>query len=210
MLTIKLDKEPYDAGVMFLHTERTFNEGLTILTGCNGSGKTTIINYVEHKYRSREYLDKYKVFKWYGLTDKGDTKYRALYGDIGVLADLAMSSEGEEINTNLALLAADIGKGVRKDNKNIILLIDGADSGLSIDNIIDLKDFFKDLLIPDVQKSGREIYIIISANSYEMANGEECTDARTGDTVKFEDYEDYRRYIIKSKEYKDERCKDAE
>lgn len=44
-----------------------------------------------------------------------------------------------------------------------------------------------------------EVYIVVSANSYEMASGEQCLDVWSGKYITFEDYEDYRRYILKTR-----------
>lgn len=201
MLRIKLDRCPYD-DILFKNLNREVKEGLTVLTGCNGSGKSTFLRYVESKYEKN---DAYKIFHWNGLTDKSIIRQKSLSNDIRFLATLATSSEGEEINMNLSVIAGEIGRFVKDNNRNIILLLDGADSGLSIDNIIEVKNFLKELLIPDVQKQGKEIYVIVSANSYEMAKGEVCTDVRTGKEMTFTDYTDYRRYILDTKKNKEKR-----
>ena len=53
-------------------------------------------------------------------------------------------------------------------------MLDAVDSGLSVDNIVDVKEqLFKTIL---EYNYGNEIYIVISANEYEMARGEQCFD----------------------------------
>lgn len=205
MIEYTLHKDPYDAGTMFTgKLTRTIKPRLTILVGCNGSGKTTTLWAIKEKYVDDP---DFKVFSWDGLTDKSIMKQRSLdMGNIDALSMLAFSSEGEEINGNVGLIANQIGNYVRNGlNKDVILLLDGADSGLSVDNIIDLKRFLKELLIPDIENAGHKCYVIIPANEYELVNGEECIDVRSGKVVKFTDYEEYRKFILKSRELKDKR-----
>lgn len=68
---------------------------------------------------------------------------------------------------------------------------------------MDIKEYlFKTIL---KNNFGKEIYILVVANEYEMARGEDCFDVRYGKYIKFKDYEDYRNFVLKSKEWKEER-----
>ena len=83
-------------------------------------------------------------------------------------------------------------------------LFDAIDSGYSIDNIVDLKETFN-LMISDAKKMNKDLYIIVSANSYEMANNENCFDVMSGKYIRFKDYNDYKKFIIKSRKKKEKR-----
>ena len=89
------------------------------------------------------------------------------------------------------------------DSEELWFLLDAVDSGLSIDNVNDLKEY----LFKTVIKSERDkrVYIIVSANAYELARKENCFDVISGKYVRFKDYEEYRDFVLKSKELKVER-----
>ena len=85
------------------------------------------------------------------------------------------------------------------------ILLDAVDSGLSVDNIVDIKEgLFKTIL---EYNYGNEIYMVISANEYEMARGEQCFDVYNGKYITFKNYEEYRSMILESKKWKEERVK---
>lgn len=52
---------------------------------------------------------------------------------------------------------------------------------------------------------GKEIYILVVANEYEMAREENCFDVRNGKYIRFIDYDDYRNFVLESKKWKEER-----
>ena len=74
---------------------------------------------------------------------------------------------------------------------------------MSIDNVQDVKEYLSKTILYDCQES--EVYIIVSANAYEMARGEQCFDVYSGKYVTFSDYEDYRNFVLDSRKHKDER-----
>ena len=44
---INIDRDPDDERDLFLTDSIEFTPGVTVLVGCNGFGKTTVINYIE-------------------------------------------------------------------------------------------------------------------------------------------------------------------
>ena len=92
------------------------------------------------------------------------------------------------------------------DAKERWLLFDAVDSGFSVDNVIELKNFFK-ILIKDFEERGYELYIVVSANEFELAREEDCFDVMNGKYIRFAGYDDFRGFIIKSREKKDRRYK---
>ena len=206
--SFKLTKSPYDRGVN-IYSKATFNfeSGVTILVGCNGSGKTTLIELVKEK------LDKIGIpyYEFDNYKDGGHTGISsALFrNNIQVAATMMCSSEGEKITINMGQEAAKIGNWFKehKDEKELWLFFDAVDSGLSIDNICDIKEYLFKTIIEDKRFGDKDIYIICSANSYEFANGSNCMDIYSAKYIKFKDYEDYKKFIVKSKERKDKRYK---
>lgn len=88
------------------------------------------------------------------------------------------------------------------------LLLDAVDSGYSIDNVIELKELFK-LILKDSEEHDVHTYIIVSANEYELANSENCFDVANGKYITFANYEEYRKFILKSRELKNKRIQKA-
>lgn len=133
----------------------TIKPGLTVLVGCNGSGKSTLIHIINEELSQNGI----PVIKFDNLVDGGqNARDNALnwMNDIGLLAAQATSSEGENIIINMGTFAEKIGRFVRKQKdsgKNEIwILCDAIDSGLSIDNIIDVKKYLFDTIIQDCKK----------------------------------------------------------
>ena len=233
MRRIKTWRDPYDEGFSTCRPrEIELHTGLTVLVGCNGAGKTTLLKNIAAELSKTKtpvmFFDNLHDGGHNALEKAGCSS------NFKLLASLITSSEGENLHTNIGEVIAQVRsflkEGVAKREKrrrDIInafkeaggekpdeekeevskerwLLFDAADSGYSIDNVIELKDVIT-LMISDANKMGLDLYIIISANEYELANGERCFDVNSGKYLTFTDYEDYKRFILKSREKKDKR-----
>ena len=227
-----LERDYYDEGYN-LYKKKTIEikSGVTVLIGCNGIGKTTLLHQIKNSLKK----DKIPYIEYDNLAKGGGyARERAGFlGDFEFLATAMQSSEGENIVMNMGKLARDIGDFVRNgrtaeeermhrmarafqkargedaEEAKIIkerwILLDAVDSGLSVDNIVDIKEYlFKTIL---EHNDGNEIYIVISANEYEMAREEKCFDVYNGKYVTFNNYEEYRDFILQSKEWKNQRDK---
>lgn len=192
---------------IFRRKQATIEPGVTVLVGCNGTGKTTLIDIIKRQLEDHEI----KYISYNNLRDGGTTaREKAMMRDDYEFVTASMcSSEGENISLNLGRTAIKIGNYIRSHifEKELWVLLDAVDSGLSIDNIIELKGLF-DLIIKD--NKNKDIYIVISANEYELAREEQCFDVYNSSYITFKDYEDYRKFIIKSRERKDKRYKTKE
>lgn len=229
MLTIKTWRDPYDSGFSPTRPkEIILDEGITILVGCNGAGKSTLLKNIKSEMKK----EKIPCHLYDNLNSGGSSSISEalFYGDSSLGASLWTSSEGEAIKINLGELSNKIKKFLREgffDTKanriarifkdelenitsNIrVLLFDAIDSGLSVDSIVEVKEFFN-LILNDAKEVGVEIYIIISANEYELARKSNCFDVNNGKYIQFKDYEEYRSFIIKNREKKERRIKRQE
>ena len=224
MYTLNTWRDPYDEGFNISNRRQIeFQEGVTVLVGCNGFGKTTTLRNLKEQLRKQNI-----VYYYYdNLHDGGSTSMSsAIYhGDFGFASASMSSSEGENISLNIGNIAASLGKYIRtgedqqqnpfasiladKEKKKFVtnkrfILLDAIDSGYSIDNVIELKDLFN-IILEESNKLELETYIIVSANEYELADGEPCLDVSTGKYITFDDYDDYKRFILKTRAKKEKR-----
>ena len=209
---IELWENPYCNGEIFKKKKIELNTGLTILVGCNGAGKSTLLHnikcVIEKEIESNEQEEHIMLINFNNLAD-GGSRAKESFGFTGrfdLLSQAMSSSEGEEIMLNICQLARKIGykaKTISKE-KEFFVLLDACDSGLSVDNVIDLKKDLFNTIIKDfnVTKKDVDLYIIVASNEYELARNENCFDVINGEYVRFSNYEDYRRFILETKKEK--------
>lgn len=230
---IKLGKDPYDYGFdLYKKRSVTIKSGLTVLVGYNGSGKSTFLNCIKDTLKKEDipYME-FNNLRDGGYYAKGES---LRMGDLSFLASQASGSEGENITLNIARFSGNICEfiktGTYRTDKNMFVkifrratnekteeenekepsnerwfLFDAIDSGLSIDNVIELKEYlFKQIFD---NSDGKEVYIVVSANEYEMANGEQCFDVMEGKYITFKNYDEYKQMILNSRTKKEERYK---
>lgn len=183
-------------------------EGITILVGCNGYGKSTTMQAFKDIIKE----NKYKIVSFDNYRNGGNKSVGdALFvNDISLAATILTGSEGEGIITNISRMAVKIGNYVRHcDQDRLFVFLDAID-GLSIDIINELK---KDLLkraIKDAKNLNKKTYIFVSANDYEFASGEQCLDVYSGKYITFNDYKEYKRFILKTSRIKTKRYEEEE
>lgn len=203
MIKFRIDKDYYDEGAkIYEKNSLTLEPGLTVLVGCNGSGKTTLLRQIKILCNK----DNIPVFSFNNYTDGGKEimQHHMLFGNVMGVVENYMSSEGERINNAMAIQANKIGNFIRDhmNSKQIFILLDAVDSGLSADNIVELKRNLFDTIIQDCSDKSIEIYIVVAGNSYEMASGENCID--TCKLTKFipKSYSRWRKVIMESRRKK--------
>lgn len=208
--SFKVARDYYDAGEKIFNKRTvTIEPGVTILVGCNGTGKSTLINHIRRELE----MNKIPHIHFNNLTDGGHTAMdaAAFVGNMSFVLDCAFKSEGEVIHINISRIASKCGNlmsyAIAKGYKEVWLLVDALDSGFSIDNIIDVKDNLFNVMIEDGKSKGIDVYIVAAANSYEMVRDQNCYDVYRCKYVTFKTYNSYRKFILKSREIKDKRYK---
>lgn len=227
---IPIVRDPYEPKeYLYTKKEFEFKPGVTVLVGCNGCGKTTLLHQIKDYLKSK----KVPVLSFDNLHDGGSNarSEAAAMNDFTFLATASFSSEGENIVMNVGRLAKNLrpfiqtGESQNRGDRlckafaravwgdqeepevpnERWLLLDAIDSGLSVDNIVDIKELLFKTIIEDSESQGIVTRIIISANEFEMAREEQCMDVHTGKYRTFKGYESYRNFVLKSKEVKNKR-----
>jgi GTPase SAR1 family protein len=200
MREFKIPKKPYDEYQVYKKNKIEIKEGVTVLVGCNGSGKSTLLKMMKKELEE-------KNIPFYSYDNYRDGGYIAMDNAIqrskpDLLGQLMFSSEGEKIIVNMQDVAKNIGEWEKKnsDAEERWILFDAIGSGLSIDNIDELKSFFR--LMVNINK-GKKEYIVVCTNEYEFCIGNNTFDVQEGKYVKILDYEGYREFILKTRKQKD-------
>ena len=195
-MKFQLTKDCYEKNeVIFNSDEVDLEPGLTVLVGCNGYGKSTWMKQIKNQLKPNK---QYLTFDY----ATSDTSYNKMdkflvNGDLTKMATMATSSEGERLFIGFADFVQQFRRFIEKNKnrKDLFIFADGIDSGLSIDKLEYLKEFFHIVLDdnPDVN-----LYIIVSTNSYELAKDERCLDVVNNDIKTFKTYKEFRNFVIES------------
>ena len=197
----------YEDGNIYEKSYVTIRPGVTVLIGCNGAGKTTMLHQIKEQCKKLEIPC--LLHDNYTQGGKESISYAGWKGDTDFLIQGLISSEGERINNDLGMVAGKIGNFVRKNStaKQLFVLLDAIDSGLSLDYVMEVKELLFQTMIDDCKNKGIILYIVVSANEYEMARGEACLDVTSCKYTAINNYEDYRKIIIATRKKKNKRYK---
>lgn len=224
------NKDYYIEGTLYKANKLTLQENdVYCLVGCNGIGKSTVLYQMIHdndnslKETAYDLKDEYNAFsnlfnsknkneydEFYILINK-DTKLN-IKDDDSVLHNLFgnFMSTGEQnvhnILPNLPNIIESLNKLEKLENKELYVMIDDLDVGVSIDVLIELTKII-DKLELKLKKLNINYYIVITANSYELARRFKCIDVINMKEISFKDYDDYANYVSETRKYKDTRNK---
>ena len=199
-----------DGEKIFKNSEFEFEPGITVLVGCNGSGKTTLMNTIQNhldhniKYSKHYALQSKQMMEQAMTFSHGSDRVNA----IDYFGYSNWASEGEGIFRRFEYLVQNLGYYVLNECKNQSegwIFLDSLDSGMSIDNIQEVKDFLQNIVLGETLPENLNLYILIAANSYEFAKDQRCLDVQNAKYISFENYEDYVEFILESRNYKDNR-----
>jgi hypothetical protein len=87
-------------------------------------------------------------------------KYLNFDDNIQGVAAMALSSEGERIVYALGDIFSKMSSAIRRNSgKRFVVLFDAIDSGMSVDEIAEIRTIFFDTIFPDAEKHNTELYI---------------------------------------------------
>lgn len=191
-----VDKKLYIKGTYEL------NPGLYFLVGPNGTGKSTFLNIVE-QYAKKQEINCIAIHE---DLDRGTPSIEKLFHQQNFLAaaNYSMSSEGERIYHNVSDNSLQIGSAVTRTNsgEQLILLMDGIDSGLDIKRLQEMKDLLH-MIEHDCELKGIEYYILVTANNYAFIEGETCFDVKNLKNITFDSYQDFVKFILRRYKYQE-------
>lgn len=139
---------------------------IVVLLGPNGTGKSMSLHLMKEDL---EKSDSVRVISYSTSLDDTVKKHTSPMDFRPEALAAAFLSEGERMNRSFFTWIDDVLlPNVLKDKKELYIIIDEADSGLSIDKI---NEAFRDIIfiIKEEVKRGRKIHLVITANSYELA-----------------------------------------
>ena len=180
-----------------------FNPGYTCIVGPNGTGKTTMMKQIKHYCEQNS--EEYNVINFDNVKEDNTHKFGEFMftGRIDMIGAIMSSSEGEGIIINLGDFASKCGQATTEcilNNKKLVILVDGVDSGTSIDKIEDFKENFCNFISSHCASQNIEVYIIATANNYAMvSNGVDCVSAINGTHKSFKTYKSFESFVMKYK-----------
>ena len=186
--------------------------GITNLLSCNGGGKTTLLQQIKYQLVKDDSV----ILFEYSEVSEGRSHAMDKYGFLEQFDKLSrnfMSSEGENVLNNFGEFCGKLGGKINNldtDKKEVWILLDGIDSGLSVNEIATFNSFFK-MVCKDIQEKGLTPYILIAGNNYELIGEfkESCLDAINLEYLTVNSYEEYRKIIFDSGKLKEKRYKDG-
>lgn len=206
---IKVSTLGYDGGRLYARSTFAFEPGVTVLVGCNGSGKTTLMCRIEEQYKwNRVQGVSAKLFRCCDTNMEIDRLFwhAATKEARGRGVAMISSSEGERMAQALTAAFDWMWNECRdKDVKKIFMMLDSLDSGLDIHTLRMIRAVLDEVVGVARHDFGKELYVLVSANGYALADGRECLDVSAARTVRFKDWDEYASFCERSSMKKERR-----
>lgn len=219
-LTLTIAQDPYGWDLFETNTV-TITDNVTIFAGPNGYGKSSLLSMMKEAlkqqgYKEFEMMSK-NPFEFLLENDKPVTKgflaydakydsYDDIFGrqlwlqNVELASTMMSASEGQNKLITMGKLFDQVKdikeKPENKDLEQIILFVDGIDSGLSVDMIQFIMTTLP-LKLQQVESLGVECIIIFTTNNYEMCRNRIVIDPITFKETKYESYEEFRNDMLR-------------
>lgn len=225
-MKFSIEKNPYGDAVLFTKKQIEFNPNtISCLVGCNGTGKTTLIDDITYQLKTLhatkirqdfyetafrgaflkdEEQNEEKIF-YINFDKRSDTTYKEMDYFLNA-GNLAFESTGEGIISRFGRHLQVIGNTIRQlpENSTFFIFLDDCDAGTSIDMIQDIKDIFS-FITRDCIARNITYYIILTANSFEMCKDLDCISVHDFKHRQFKTYDSFKKFVLKSREIKNKR-----
>lgn len=203
-----------------------------VLTGCNGIGKSTLIfqitegrptslknfacNLLNNYNESNTFSSSIFSISKKRMEKDYDTFYLSINNESNVRSvDMFESklfsisqSHGKTLIYNIVPYLEILYKEMnRLKDKTLYLFLDDLDIGKSADVILEERMMIENL-IKKLKENNTKYIICIAANNYGLTKLGTCIDCMTLKPIEFKNYDDYIKYVIKTRIYKDTRNKE--
>lgn len=169
MLKLNLEGKCYNVKTLEI------NKGVTVLTGPNGCGKTYACKQIKDYLldNKKQYIDIDIYTEGKTIADRFVSR-----GDMKSVAKYFNASEGQRVfDTLVDVNVPKIGNFVRKlmtsKQKEGYIIMDGCDSGVSIDLLMSIRELIQ-IILDDCADSNIDMYIILTSNNYELIPHYDC------------------------------------
>lgn len=199
---------------------------LYCFVGCNGIGKSTLIDYMRQNLTKSGAksvnMSRNPFAKCFAALDdekkSHEKKSHETYyfsfdkqSDDGIDENPFMAkamtcwcSTGESIITRLGGSLTILGDFIRNpenSGSSLVIFFDDCDAGTSLDVINEILDVIH-LICHDCDSNNILYYFVLTANSYEIARNCQCIDVSTFKPVEITTYDNYKKFVLKSRERK--------
>lgn len=171
-----------------------FKKPISILLGPNGTGKSMSLKNIEYLLNKKDVN-----VVTYSTSHDDIVSNNFNFDPVKLLS--AWRSEGERmIDSFIDWAGSRFISALQKDDKPIWILIDEADSGLSIDRLMQSLLQITHVVKCELEK-GRDIHVVFTCNSYEMyevlaSDLSECIWVPTKQRFKFNSYEEFKELYL--------------
>ena len=213
---------------LFEHNKLFIPENsVSCLVGCNGIGKSTLILQMIHDHENslnktawdlhdshsmsfRGVFDGVKRDDFDEFYLAGDKNTSFGYSDNDFMMNDLIKSRQSTGESNMSIMGPIFNILGKETNllkgKRLFIFLDDLDVGVSIDSLVEIVQAIK-TMEKVMAERGIKFYIILTANSFELARYFHCIDTVSFKPVKFKTYDSYVKYVCKSRKYKDDRDK---